>query len=235
MATRVGERATVDYYAVLGVDPSASGDEIARAFRARAKRTHPDAAPDPTDQEDFRDLAAAYTVLSDHRRRREYDERRVIATRPTEVPVRVRAPSAAKRAPWTRRRAWTALVGGTVVFLLGFAMAFVTWHLHDADAARRAHDIPVVARRSYDNTITFVTRAKQLVRTQEPQQRGEGSSAGSIVKVRYDPANPEHVIVDANTLGRDITLGIVALKLLVGGAVFAVLGFRRLRRLTAVR
>jgi UPF0716 family protein affecting phage T7 exclusion len=43
------------------------------------------------------------------------------------------------------------------------------------------------------------------------------------------------VIVDANTLGRDITLALVALKFLVGGAVFAVLGYRRLRRLSTAR
>ena len=37
------------------------------------------------------------------------------------------------------------------------------------------------------------------------------------------------MIVDANTLGRDITLAVVALKLIVGGVVFVVLGRRRLR------
>ena len=68
------------------------------------------------------------------------------------------------------------------------------------------------------------------MRTREPQQHGEGSNSGSTVRVRYDPSDPTHVIVDANTLGRDITLAIVALKLLIGGPVFVVLGARRLRR-----
>jgi len=235
MTSPVRERASVDYYALLGVDPSASSDDIARAFRARAKRTHPDAAPDPDSPDDFREVAAAYTVLSDHRRRREYDQRRAAPTNAVRVPTAGERAAAPRRKPWSRRRAWTAFVGGTVVFVLGFAMAFVTWHLHDADASRRAHYVPVVARRGDGGSITFVTRTNQLVRAQEPQQRGEGNGAGSTVKVRYDPADPQHVIVDANTLGRDITLGIVALKLIVGGAVFAVLGYRRLKRTTTVR
>ena len=49
------------------------------------------------------------------------------------------------------------------------------------------------------------------------------------MQIRCDPSDPEHVIVDAGTAGRDITFAIVALKLLVGGPVFTVLGARRLR------
>ena len=63
----------------------------------------------------------------------------------------------------------------------------------------------------------------------EPQQHGEGNNLGPTVAVRYDPANPTHVVVDASTFGRDITLAVVALKLLVGGPVFVALGARRLR------
>ena len=67
------------------------------------------------------------------------------------------------------------------------------------------------------------------MRTREPQQHGEGNNLGPTVAVRYDPANPAHVVVDASTFGRDITLAVVALKLLVGGPVFVALGARRLR------
>jgi len=233
MASPVRERANVDYYAVLGVDPGASGDEIARAFRARAKQTHPDAAPDPSGG-DFRDLTAAYTVLSDHRRRREYDRRRAAPTNAVRVPSAAQRAAKPTRRPWSRRRCWTSLIAGSVVFVLGFATAFITWHLHDADATRRAHDIPVVASRLNNGNIEFLTRAHRVVVTKEPEQKGEGTNAGPTVKVRYDPADPQHVIVDANTVGRDITLAIVALKLLVGGAAFAIVGYRRLR-LTTVR
>ncbi len=88
----------------------------------------------------------------------------------------------------------------------------------------------MTAARTGDGGISFVIGDGRVVRTREPQQHGEGSNLGPTVAVRYDPANPTHVIVDANTLGRDITFAIVALKLLVGGLVFAVLGARQLRR-----
>jgi len=69
------------------------------------------------------------------------------------------------------------------------------------------------------------------VRTREPEQHGEGTGVGPTVGIRYDPANPTHVIVDASSAGRDITLAIVSLKLLIGGPVFVVLGMLRLRRI----
>jgi hypothetical protein len=70
--------------------------------------------------------------------------------------------------------------------------------------------------------------------TREPSQYGEGGGLGPTVNVRYDPANPAHVVVDAGTFGRDITLAIVAIKMLIGGPVFFYLGARRLR-VTAAR
>src|SRR2546429_256333 len=56
-----------------GVARDASADDIARAFRPAAKRSHPDATDDPAAAEQFKALAAAYTVLSNRRTRRDYD------------------------------------------------------------------------------------------------------------------------------------------------------------------
>ena len=83
--------------------------------------------------------------------------------------------------------------------------------------------------------IAFTTRDGRRIVTHEPQQHGDPTGIGSTVAVRYDPADPRHVVVDSSTFGRDITLAIVAIKLFIGGLVFAVLGARRLRRLRAVR
>ena len=69
----------------------------------------------------------------------------------------------------------------------------------------------------------------RLRRTDEPQQHGDPSGLGPTVTVRYDPADPEHVITGASTAARDITFSIVALKLLIGGPVFMAFGYRRLR------
>lgn len=231
-----------DLYAVLGVDASVGGDEIARAFRARAKQLHPDTSADPDTAEKFNELVAAYGVLSNHRTRREYDQAKVRSGAGGEPsaggrPVDGAAPSASAPTRWTRRRAWTAVVAGTLVALLGVGAALLTWHLHEHDAQLRARYRPVTALRTGDGDITFVAADGQHVRTREPELHGEGSDPGSTVAVRYDPADPTRVIVDANTLGRDITLAIVALKLMIGGPVFVVLGARRLRSgaLTAAR
>lgn len=63
-----------DFYATLGVDKSASEDDIKKAFRKKAKECHPDMHPnDKTAEQNFKDINAAYEVLGDTDKRKHYD------------------------------------------------------------------------------------------------------------------------------------------------------------------
>jgi curved DNA-binding protein len=64
-----------DYYKILGVERSASKDEIKRAYRKLAMKTHPDKNPGDTKAEDrFKEINEAYQVLSDPEKRSRYDQ-----------------------------------------------------------------------------------------------------------------------------------------------------------------
>ena len=64
-----------DYYAVLGVSKSATDKEITKTYRKLARKYHPDANPNNAAAENkFKEISAAYDVLGDEKRRKEYDE-----------------------------------------------------------------------------------------------------------------------------------------------------------------
>ena len=65
-----------DYYEVLGVEKTATDDELKRAYRKLAKKYHPDANPDDKEgaEAKFKEINEAYETLSDKQKRQMYDQ-----------------------------------------------------------------------------------------------------------------------------------------------------------------
>jgi molecular chaperone DnaJ len=64
-----------DFYKILGVPDTAPQKDVTRAYRKLARQLHPDANPGDTAAEDrFKDVSAAYDVIGDEARRKEYDD-----------------------------------------------------------------------------------------------------------------------------------------------------------------
>jgi DnaJ-class molecular chaperone len=70
-----------DYYKVLQVDPEADADVITAAFRALARRLHPDRDSTGVDEVRMAELNRAYGVLRDAEKRKQYDSERILDMR----------------------------------------------------------------------------------------------------------------------------------------------------------
>lgn len=70
-----------DYYKILGVDKKVTGDEIKKSYRKLAHKYHPDKNQgDKESEEKFKEITEAYEVLSDDKKRKQYDEGRLFTS-----------------------------------------------------------------------------------------------------------------------------------------------------------
>ncbi|MBD9437612.1 DnaJ domain-containing protein [Pseudoxanthomonas sp. PXM03] len=73
-----------DYYAVLGVEPTAGDAEIKTAYRRLARKYHPDVSKEPGAEDQFKAVNEAYEALRDPQKRAAYDQLRARGYRPGE-------------------------------------------------------------------------------------------------------------------------------------------------------
>src|SRR6202161_3564255 len=82
-----------DYYKALGVAKTAKPAEIKTAYRKLARKYHPDSNQgDAKAEERFKEISEAYSVLSDEKRRKEYDEARSLFGGGFRVPTGAQRP-----------------------------------------------------------------------------------------------------------------------------------------------
>jgi hypothetical protein len=231
-----------DLYEELGVASDATREEIAVAYRARAKALHPDTRPPEADAGDrFALVVAAYRLLSDPDERARYDESRR-APPPWPAPVAVAPgpdPVVAPVAPpkphrLSRKSARWCVWGGAALVVLGLVVGTFVFSLQRHDADLRAHGVAttaVVVPVNGERRLEFETRKGTVVRASESVKTGEEQPAlGTKVRIHYDPDDPTTIVTDVGHTGRDVTLWIVAVKLVLGGGVLLGFGLRRLRR-----
>jgi hypothetical protein len=175
-------------------------------------------------------------VLGNVTSRRSYDAAGIAIPRPpTPPPASAPVEQPRPRTPrLTRRGARAAVIGGIGCVVFGIVASVLVVALQRHDAALRADGVETTAtvvEVRGERRLVFTTADGEEIRAREPLKSGTGRPpVGSQVEILYDRDDPTTVVNDESQLARDITLWIVAIKLLVGGAVFVVVGARRLRR-----
>ena len=223
--------------------PTPATTRSRRVFRALAKQLHPDriGSRNTDQQQRFKQITAAYEVLSNPRMRHDYDSVRARnaapEVRPQPEPMgRVPRPPAPPLIRWTPFKARVAMVLGVLCFVAGVAMSVFMVGVHQREDNDRRGRVAVTAITEDDAqgqlVITFNTKDGHTVTVPPPNRINPGVlDPGETMAIRYLRSNPTNVISNESHFARDFTLWFVAVKLLFGAPFIFYVGWRRLRSL----
>jgi hypothetical protein len=237
---------TTDYYADLGVTRAATETDITEQYRSLAWELHPDRHPgDPAAEARFKRIARAYTVLGNAEQRVAYDAQRDAVfdrgfapspgtTRPTMTPARP------KRLFSLNPRVGYVL--GTVLFGLGVAATIwiITVTRHDAQVRNQGVAVGATVTEVRPTAqVRFTTSGGEVVTATAPvlrNRRNGGYVLGEVVPIRYLRASPREIVVDESQTARNVTMWIIAIKLLACGVILIGLSLwqARQRRLEVI-
>ncbi len=248
-----------DYYAVLGVSPRATDEEIDSAFRELAKRWHPDRCRgDDAAAERFKHITAAHDVIGNPQTRAAYDRARAAGapvstprpapasskaarSHPAEAPRPSDGPSswsevptwASPRRPRRARRFHPVLVLTIGIVLLAGGLLLAMWRLTVGRAGSsfgaEATHAPGVIVDLRGHRAVEFRTANGAVVVARPA--GSATDAvGTDVHVVYDREYPSRVVLDHDSFAKEFTIWFAAVKLIVGGiALMIVSRSQRLR------
>lgn len=176
-----------DYYEVLGVTRDADDRSIREAFRQLARRYHPDVSAEPGAEERFKEIAEAYSVLSDPAKRASYDARGFAGV-----------PGAGQETTWPD------INFGDILSGLGFGEDLLTrlFAGHPYPRQERGEDVHVAVTVPLDLVLNGGEQTVVIAgRKACPQCSGTGASPGTKPRTCPDCAGSGQRVAAARPLG----------------------------------
>jgi len=174
-----------DYYKTLGVAKTAKPAEIKTAYRKLARKYHPDANKgDSSAEERFKEISEAYSVLSDEKRRKEYDEARSMFPGGFRVPTGNRTGTGGFGFDLGDIFSGAGDAGGRLGDLFGGVFGGGGSRTTAQNRPRRGADVETETTLSFADAIDGTTVALRLVGEGAcPTCHGTGAKAGTVPKV----------------------------------------------------
>jgi molecular chaperone DnaJ len=173
-----------DYYKTLGVSKTAKPAEIKTAYRKLARKYHPDTNKGDSSAEDrFKEISEAYSVLSDDKRRKEYDEARSMFPGGFRVPTGTRPGTGTFGFDLGDIFSGAGDAGGRLGDLFGGVFGG-GGRTTAQNRPRRGADVETETTLTFADSIDGTTVALRLAGEAPcPTCRGTGAKAGTVPKV----------------------------------------------------